>query len=230
VRGHRFDVLLAVLVLLLLCTPLAGFFIPRSHPFILHVTVQVIYAGTLFTAVVAVAERRSEVITALSLALPAMILQWFTLAFDREGLFAASYVFGLVFLAYTVALILRYIFAVEKVTFQVICAALCVYLLLGLMWSQVYSLIDVVEPGSFAFSHVGEGKRQAMHFGTENTMYPVYYSFVTLTTLGYGDIVPLTPAARMFAVVEAIVGQLYLAVLVARLVGLHITTRASGKR
>ena len=54
-------------------------------------------------------------------------------------------------------------------------------------------------------------------------MFPIYYSFVTLSTLGYGDIVPKVSAARMLAAVEAITGQLYLAVLVARLVGLHIS-------
>ncbi len=51
---------------------------------------------------------------------------------------------------------------------------------------------------------------------------PIYYSFVTMTTLGYGDIVPVNPAARMLSVLQALTGQLYLVVLVARLVGLHI--------
>ncbi len=62
-----------------------------------------------------------------------------------------------------------------------------------------------------------------MRFGGKQSIYPVYFSFVTLTTLGYGDIVPTSATARMLAAAEAVTGQLYLAVLVARLVGLHIS-------
>jgi len=61
-----------------------------------------------------------------------------------------------------------------------------------------------------------------MRLGGRQSVFPLYYSFVTMTTLGYGDIVPRSSSARMFAAIEALMGQLYLAVLVARLVGLHI--------
>ena len=62
-----------------------------------------------------------------------------------------------------------------------------------------------------------------MRFGGGQSIFPIYYSFVTLTTLGYGDIVPTSAIARMFSAIEAVTGQLYLAVLVAQLVGLHIS-------
>ena len=62
-----------------------------------------------------------------------------------------------------------------------------------------------------------------MRLRAAEAVLPLYYSFITLTTLGYGDVVPVSAAARMFAAIEAVMGQLYLAVLVARLVGLHIS-------
>ena len=68
-----------------------------------------------------------------------------------------------------------------------------------------------------------------MRFGGEHSVNPLYYSFVTLTTLGYGDISPASSMARMLAAIEAVVGQVYLTVLVARLVGLHIAQATNEK-
>jgi hypothetical protein len=90
--------------------------------------------------------------------------------------------------------------------------AVCVYFFIGLMWSFVFSVLESLQPGSFRF---GQGL-------TANVKNFIYYSFVTQTTLGYGDITPVTPPARNLSVLEAIIGQLYLAVLIARLVGVQI--------
>jgi hypothetical protein len=78
-------------------------------------------------------------------------------------------------------------------------------------------LVEILQPGSFNLA-----KGTAMKFGGSETIFAVYFSYVTLTTLGYGDITPLSGAARTLAIVEATTGQIYLAVLVARLVGLHV--------
>jgi hypothetical protein len=100
----------------------------------------------------------------------------------------------------------------ERVSREKIFGALSVYLLLGFIWAILFVMVDFLVPGSLRY-----GQDQAL---TGPQM--VYYSFVTLTTLGYGDIVPIAPSARALATLEAITGQLYLTVLVARLVGLHI--------
>ncbi len=99
-----------------------------------------------------------------------------------------------------------------------IIGAVCVYLMLGVIWALMYSLLETVVPGSF-----GGLAEQAM----DDSWNPdwVYFSFVTLTTLGYGDILPLTFSARSLAYFEAIVGQFYLAVLVAGLVGAYLSER-----
>jgi hypothetical protein len=93
-------------------------------------------------------------------------------------------------------------------------AALSAYLLIGVCWGVVYAAMTRVLPGSLLFS--GAAISSGLSVGDA-----IYFSFVTLATLGYGDFVPATPAMRGLAVFEAVIGQLYLALLVARLVGLQ---------
>jgi hypothetical protein len=95
-----------------------------------------------------------------------------------------------------------------------------VYLFIGFMWAMLFALLDQLQPGSF---HFPETWTQGPA-GADTARY-VYFSFVTLATLGYGDIVPKTVDASGLVVAEAVVGQLYLTVLVARLVGLHLSGR-----
>lgn len=96
--------------------------------------------------------------------------------------------------------------------------ALCVYLLIGYAWAFGYAILDQVQPGAFV---IPDGPMTAPDH-VERVMRMRYFSFVTLTTVGFGDITPRSAAARTLATLEAIMGQIYLAVLVARLVGLHI--------
>jgi len=92
-----------------------------------------------------------------------------------------------------------------------------VYLLLEFAWSYAYALLDEIQPGSFAAStEVGRNDYVA------RVMQLRYFSFMTLTTVGYGDVLPRSSTARTMAALEAVMGQIYLTVLVARLVGLHI--------
>jgi len=96
-----------------------------------------------------------------------------------------------------------------------ILGAVAAYLLLGLVWSAAYALVAALEPGAFA---------SAVPMARDRSF--IYFSFVTLTTVGYGDVTPVHPVARSLAVLEALTGQLYPAVLLARLVTLH--TQRSG--
>ena len=114
----------------------------------------------------------------------------------------------------------------EGVTFDSISGAICVYLLLGLIWALLYAAIELTAAGSFAMETAfGEVPSRSAHFSTF-----VYYSFSTLTAVGYGDIVPSSSPARVFSWLEAVVGQLYLAILIARLVGLHIIAARSREK
>jgi voltage-gated potassium channel Kch len=132
--------------------------------------------------------------------------------------------FGLFFGLMTVTIVGN-IWRVRAVTLDTIFGSVCAYLVLGMTWTMGCILIVIFVPGSYA---VGG---QPLVFGGpgEKEVYAdfIYYSFVTLTTLGYGDMVPLSPPARSMAALEAVVGQMFIAVLVARLVGMQIAT--SGK-
>jgi len=128
----------------------------------------------------------------------------------------------IVFLAYVLGLILEHVLSDRNVSYDTIAGAACAYVLLGLIWGQLYILLEDLLPGSFdipeSFVAGEEGSLRAAL---------VYFSLATLTTVGYGDIHPATPGIGALATTEAIVGQLYLAVTVARLVGLHLVRPGS---
>jgi voltage-gated potassium channel len=126
------------------------------------------------------------------------------------------------FLFYTTATILLRVFAEETVTMDTLSAALCVYLLMGYMWGSLYGLMYLSMPGGFHLPMDWTPARE-QGIGTDvpiNLM--TYFSFTTLTTLGYGDVLPISGSVRAAVILEAVLGHFYLAVLVARLVGLHI--------
>jgi hypothetical protein len=121
-------------------------------------------------------------------------------------------------------LIVKSLFSALTRTFDSILGAVCGYLFLGLGWAVLYALIEGFQPGSFEISPKlvtgGKHARPLPHVLT-------YFSCVTLTTVGYGDISPVSPATRTLSWMEAITGQFYLAVIVAGLVSL---LAAKGKR
>lgn len=113
--------------------------------------------------------------------------------------------------------ILTYVLRSGRVTTDKIFAAICVYLLVGYAWTFGYALLDELNPGAFVALSPSDSFQYVTH-----VLELRYFSFMTLTTVGYGDIVPVSSGARTLAVLESVTGQIYLTVLVARLVGLHI--------
>jgi len=100
-----------------------------------------------------------------------------------------------------------------------IVGAICVYLMLGVIWAMAYTVVDLASPGSFA----GFSPMDDVGWNSEW----LYFSFVTMTTLGYGDILPVSATARGLAYMQAVVGQFYIAVLVAGLVGAYVSTKGN---
>jgi hypothetical protein len=162
----------------------------------------------------ALSDTRRHVWIAVSLALPALLLIWIDGFSDTPSLKIAYMSFALLFVGYTVIRVLAYVLSGKKVVADKIYGALSVYLLLGHGWAFAYIILEALNPGSFAgLSQPGivEG------VGSEL----IYYSFVTLTTLGYGEITPVALSARNLAAMEAVTGVLYLATLIASLVGMY---------
>ncbi len=116
----------------------------------------------------------------------------------------------------------RHLMAVRKVTANAICAALCLYLVMGILWGSVYALVESLHPGSFTgnlLNNAGNDSEKSYYFN--------YFSYVTLSTLGYGDITPQTRGAAALCQMEAILGQFFSLVLVARLVGIEVAREMS---
>lgn len=109
--------------------------------------------------------------------------------------------------------VLNYVLQARVITIDQIYAGICMYIMLGFAFGAVFFLVNILDPDSFAASTTISGRQ-----GTPDLM---YFSFVTLATLGYGDITPRTNIARSLAVVEALVGMLYIAIFMARLVSMQ---------
>jgi len=205
---YRHAQLLAALTLLLIVRP---FFDSYLGP----IFVDLFLVMTLISAILACANRVRHVVVGVSLATSVLIA---LLIRNINGAGIADLTIGVLsicFFGYVIGLVLGSVFRDSRsVSVNTICGGLAVYLLLGLWWSFAFSLLESTVPGSFS------GIREGTVFTTFERFLGL--SFVTLTTLGYGNVVPLTPRADALAVAEAIVGQIYLTVLVARLVALNL--------
>jgi len=202
-RAMQFHYLLASLILLLAVYPYVG--AGTTGP----VALKVLSSFILITGVYAVSNRRRQVVIAALLAVPAFGLGWLGVVTGNPVIGTAESIFTLLFYAFTALIGLSRVLGERRITTDTIYGAVSVYLLMGLTWATAYGLIESISPGSFFSSHP-DG---AFTFPTF-----IYYSFVTLATLGYGDITPITDQARSLAVLETVSGTIYIAVLIARLV------------
>lgn len=218
----RFLYLLFGIVLLLVTAPFIDKLTTPEHELLPHLVMGVVFVLMLLSAVVAVSETWRQVALAALCAVPAIVLWFVDPKFESIAITLAQIACGMAFMAYVIVMIVRWLFTVERVTYNTIAAALCVYLLLGVWWAEAYSIVALADPGSFVIEHAEEDRPFLMRVGGRGASYSFYFSFVTLTTLGYGDITPASAPARTFAILEAVMGQAYLAVLLARLVALHI--------
>ena len=211
-RG-RFTYLLGFMLILLLIFP----FLEESTygpP-----AMQLVYSFLLVSALYAVAGDRWLFRTGILLLAVGLVSHWWMMLALGPVSAVAGVLSGTLFFGFIAVALLVHVFGHEEVTGDTIAGAVCVFLLIGIIWNLAYQVI-------YFFDHSAFNNIAARSFSAEATVDLVYYSFSTLTTLGYGDITPVSGPARMFAVTEAIVGQIYLTVLVARLVGLYAPLRA----
>jgi hypothetical protein len=167
----------------------------------------------LFSSLIALSQKKRIFIISIVLGVLSIIAQWNHLVYELPGDLISRLVFNLIFVVFVTAMILGDMLKGQKVTTDSIYGGICVYLFLGYAWALLYGLVEVVHPGSFNVPAVGPGNpiRMFDYF---------YFSYVTLTTLGYGDITPVSTYARSLAVLEAMTGVLYIAVFIARLIGM----------
>ena len=221
--------LLAALLLMFVLIPFLrsstlGGLLPESRGVVGTVILHLAVDAILITAAVTVAHARQPwQMAALLVVVPATIeaLTWTALDVP-VSLLAFGRIYTGVGLLFVVYKGLVAMFGRRTVTADTICLSLCAYVLLGLAWFYLYRAILLIEPGSF-----GNLDRAADRGDNADDLF--YYSYVTLTTLGFGDITPKTSVARSLTIVEAIVGQMFVAVVLARLVGMHIVAATTGQ-
>jgi hypothetical protein len=181
----------------------------------------------LVAAILSLCFERHQRLFALLLGIPTVLLSLGGHALPGEAsapVLFAGHLCEVLFLFGASVLIVKSLVSAPTLQFDSILGAVCGYLFVGLGWAVLYAMIEGFRPDSFQISPKlitgGEPARPLPHVLT-------YFSFVTLTTVGYGDISPVSPATRTLAWMEAVTGQFYLAVIVAGLVSL---LAAKGKR
>jgi ion channel len=206
--------LLAALVVLLVSAP----FVEELEGG--HLILSVLFSLVLIAAVFAVANRKRTLVIALVLAIPAITARWINQLRPDLVHPAVFLVCALVLLAFVIGHLLYFILHAPVVNVEVLCASIAAYLMLGLTWTVAYWLVDQLTPGG-AFSFNTNRGAQSM-----NGFTGFYFSFITLSTVGYGDITPVSRFARLLTAMEAMTGLLYVAVLIARLVSIYSSAKS----
>jgi voltage-gated potassium channel len=213
---NRYTALLIVIVAMMLVVPL----IARDELalFSMKVAVSIILVFGIYVG----RRLRRDLIVGAALGIPVLVGRWLPQYSTDIRMFLAIDILTATFLLYITIMILSQVLSARRVTLDTIAGAMCSYCLIGLAWAFVYRAMFVVNPHAFVFApgsfHIFENNSlsepQLMNFA--------YYSFATLTTTGFGDVTPAVGVSRAVSVLEAVAGQFFLAILIARLVSLEI--------
>jgi voltage-gated potassium channel len=213
-RPGQFTFLLAALLCFLV---IPAFFLDHRTTGV----VATIFLSVVLLSALYVFPRRGEFKIACVVAVPALAGRW-ALGFHQDR-FLMTFVLicWILFLAITVEVILRQVLTATRVTNDTIAGAICGYFMFALMYAFVFGIVEIFYPGSFTVA----GRRVPGHFGQIFYQHEIgnliYYSLVSLATMGYGDIVPVSSPARVLSALEGVAGQFYIAILIARLVSIR---------
>ena len=212
-KRANFIYLLAALLAFLILSPLAQIIFPQNASIIVNFT----FTITIVIGVWSLIDDRKWFLFGLGLAAFSLLLALLEFFYSSEFIYIASILVLLFFLINSLVLAIKHIMFGSKIDMNKIVGSITIYLLIGIIWALLYGLIEVLIAGSFSGNLLNVGGSRFWDL--------IYFSFVTLTTLGYGDILPMNTYARTLAYIEAIVGQFYIALLVASLVGAHLSDR-----
>lgn len=214
-KGHL--LLLSFLLLMILVNPFLHQFV--GFDWLLDVILVLIF----LTAASTVTHRGHLFRITLILGVPALVSQVAVLGGQTDWVDSFRYLSSALFLTWVSGLLLYdIVLRAHTVTLDVLLGAINVYLMIGVVFAFVYALIEHLQPGSFT------GLEELVNI-PDRMLYYIYFSYITMSTLGYGDISPLTPYGMTASYFEAILGQLYLAILLARLVAIYIGRDAPTK-
>jgi len=211
---HIYRNLTIALALLLVLSPIVNRFFRLSR------IDSYLTAVFLVFALFEITRRASDLLIGLALGVPAVAGGIFNAATpDTPTANLGPTVFTALFLGFLIYRILKDVIAGSRISSEKIFGAVCAYLLIGFLFASIYGFIALVNPDAFAYSEILASNLKNSPGGQAVF---TYFSFVTMSTLGYGDISPVSAAARSCAWIQAVLGQLYLAITIAALVGAHI--------
>lgn len=208
-RKHSVALFLVTMVVFMVCAP--AFESLAWGDFVLSAALSFM----MLSGVLAVGASRRKLVLGLLLVIPALVIRWLGHTQSNPMPPLLFLVGALVFLTYVMSHLIEFIIKAPMVNTEVLCAGVVVYLIIGFLWTLGYTALAEIQPGAFVFTAGGDGPH------TMKGVTAFYYSFITLNTVGYGDIVPVSPVARMMAVMESTTGLFYMALMVARLVSLY---------
>ena len=175
--------------------------------------IDVVSSLILISGAWTVSRRRLMTVVVTAVVVGGLVLHWTTYFTTAAPLENAESILIIIALLLMAGVVTRKVFQEGPITFYRIQGAVAVYLLLGVAWARAYALVEMLRPGAFQLGVATGG-----HLGAKLT----YYSFITLTSVGYGDIAAVHPYARSLSMMEALVGQLFPAILIARLVAMQL--------
>jgi len=168
------------------------------------------YTFVMFYLVFSARHTRALYLIDIAFVLPTLLATWLDSIYQNDYTFVASYATMMIFFLYLQLLIIKQMIHAHKVDTNMIFGAMNIYMVAGLIWAYAFILLNHFDAAAFHMPSYEVLSKEVELF--------TYYSFTTLTTLGYGDIVAQSAQARMLSVLEAVFGQLYLAIVIAKLV------------
>lgn len=217
-KAGNYAFLISGLLFLFLLMPLLSTFPALAqNAFLMRVALQVGYCGLMLIGIWGLSRESPLFKFGLALALLSVTFSAIDIFYNSIVIELCIKAVVLLFSVTSAVIAAKHVFGGTKVDRNLLFGAMCVYLLMGLIWAILYGLIFQFLPGSFNGIEGVDGKAPM------DTL--LYYSFVTLASLGYGDITPIAPLARTLAYLEVIGGQLYIAIMLAGLVGLFLHDR-----
>ncbi len=192
---------------------------PLVHTFVGIVLLQIVYTAILLSALYTVMRSPALFRAGLVLLIPALFANWVLNPVDNPVLsvIASSAILAIMLAA--IGSMLRHIILAKRISQDIIFGSVAVYLLAGVTWAFCYEFVNDLMPGQ-VIETVGD----VLTMENRAAMFPefTYFSFITLTSVGYGDLTPIGAPARALAIVEGIFGQLYTAILIGKLVGMKV--------
>lgn len=209
--NQRFLILLCLILGLLILVPILQQLVA------VRLFIDIFLTAIFISMVYTFNYNKVHVIAGVFLAVVMLASLWLQYLDPNKWFLSVGMLAGVIFISMVIAGIIGLIIKSEEVSREIIYAAILVYMLAALMWAFIYTFLELVDPASFN-----------IELNRSDGYLPVfqYYSFVTITTLGYGDITPITEVAKAFSVLEGVIGQLYLVVAVAWLVGMHVSGKS----